>query len=147
MMLGAFAFESLGFGYQDVGRRTETPWADIPVSATLNKQQWTGPTSDEITIKGVLFPKEFGGLAELEGIRSAQMAGAPMMFVSGDAGEGVIHGTFTVQSISEDRSLHDARGTPVKNAYQITLKRYDDAMAGMGGSNPFARISNILWGS
>jgi phage protein U len=142
MMLGAFAFESLGFGYQDVGRKVDTPWADIPVAATLNQQQWTGPTSDEVTIKGVLFPVEFGGQSSLNGLIAAQNAGTPLMFVSGDAGEGIIRGMFTIQSISEDRSFHDQRGRPLKNAYQITLKRYGAASA---GGSLMGSLGNLLW--
>ncbi len=44
MMLGAFAFDALGFGYKGVGRRVQTPWADIAVAQGLNQQQWAGPT-------------------------------------------------------------------------------------------------------
>lgn len=141
MILGAFAFEALGFGYQDVSRKVETPWADIPVSAVLNQQQWTGPTSDEVVIKGVLFPIELGGQDSLDGLIAAQMAGEPMMFVSGDATQGVIRGMFTIQSISEDRSYHDRRGEPRRNAYQITLKRYGDGLSSVAGGI----LSGLLW--
>jgi uncharacterized protein len=55
MMLGPFPVEALGFGYQSVQRRVQTPWADIAVAQDLNQQQWTGPTSEEVTIRRVLF--------------------------------------------------------------------------------------------
>nr|WP_234913889.1 phage tail protein [Rhizobium rhizogenes]QCO89356.1 phage P2 GpU family protein [Rhizobium rhizogenes] len=61
MMLGGYAFEALGFGYQNIKRKVNTPWVEISVGQALNPQQWTGPTSDEVTIQGVLFPEEFGG--------------------------------------------------------------------------------------
>nr|WP_246230920.1 phage tail protein [Rhizobium oryzihabitans] len=61
MMLGGFAFEGLGFGYQGVKRKVNTPWVEIPVGQTLNQQQWTGPTSDEVTISGFFSPKNSAG--------------------------------------------------------------------------------------
>lgn len=142
MMLGAFAFQARdNLGYEGVGHRVQTPWADIAVAQTLNQQQWTGPTSEEITIKGVLFPLEYGGQSSLDGIIAAALSGMPMMLVSGDDFEGVIHGTYTVQSVDEDRSYHTAAGTPRKNAYSITLKRYGQPT---GGSGLFAPILNLF---
>lgn len=129
MMLGPFAFEVLGFGYEDVQRRTSTPWVDIQVAQSLNQQQWTGPTSEEVTIKGVLFTHEFGGQAQLDGIISAANAGEPLMFVSGDTAEGRIHGIFTIQSVDEDRSFHDAAGEARRNSYSLKLKRYSSSGA------------------
>ncbi|WP_234186402.1 phage tail protein [Shinella sp. NM-101] len=127
MMLGSFGFEALGFGYDGVQRRLQTPWADVAVAQDFNQQQWTGPTSDEVIIKGVLFPVELGGQESLDGIAAAASAGVPMMLVSGSEAAGIIHGMFTVQSVDEDRSFHTARGTPMRNAYSINLKRYSGA--------------------
>lgn len=138
MMLGPFAFEALGFGYQDIQRVTNTKWVDVPVAQTLNKQQWTGPTSEDVTIKGVIFPLEFGGQSQLDGIISAANSGQAMIFVSGDVNEGRIHGTFTVQSVNEDRSYHDASGDARKNSYNIKLKRYGSGAEVAG--NPITTI-------
>lgn len=126
MMLGDFAFEALGFGYQGIKRKVNTPWVETPVGQRLNPLQWTGPTSDEVTISGVLFPEEFGGLSQLDGLTQAALAGEELMLVSGDAAEGVIGGLFTIQSIEEDRSYIDRRGQPRKDVYTISLKRADD---------------------
>ncbi|WHA40907.1 phage tail protein [Agrobacterium larrymoorei] len=128
MMLGGFAFEALGFGYQGIKRTLNTSWAEVAVGQTLNPQQWTGPTSDEITISGVIFTEEFGGQSQLDGIAAASLAGTPMMLVSGNAAEGVIQGTFTVQGIDEDRSYHNTRGVAARNAYTIKLKRQPDTL-------------------
>ncbi|MBN9056115.1 MAG: phage tail protein [Rhizobiales bacterium] len=127
MMLGSFGFEALGFGYDGVQRRLQTPWADVAVAQDFNQQQWTGPTAEEVVIKGVLFPVELGGQDSLDGVIAAASAGMPMMLVSGSEAAGIIHGVFTVQSVDEDRSFHTARGMPMRNAYSITLKRYSGA--------------------
>lgn len=138
MMLGPFPFEAAGFGYTDVQRRLQTPWAEIAVAQDFNQQQWTGPTSEDVTIRGVLFPAEFP--ASLAGLSAAARSGTPMMLVSGDALAGIIHGMFTVQSIDEDRSHHDALGRPWRNAYTLVLKRYGGAAAGL----PVAVFSGLL---
>jgi phage protein U len=139
MTLGPFAFEAIGFGYDAVARRVQTPWAEVAVAQTLNQQQWTGPTSDEIVIRGVLFPVEFGGQSSLDGLIGSALAGSPLMLVSGNDIQGVIHGTYTVQSVEEDRGFHDAKGAPRRNAYSISLKRY-----GQGGASVAADLIPIL---
>ncbi len=121
MALGGFAFEALGFGYQDVGRNLSTPWAKQAVAQQLDGLQWVGPSEDEIEIKGVLFPEEFGWMASLEGLRQAALKGVALMMVSLG---GVIFGYHTIQAISEDRSYHDAFGRPRRDAYRIKLLRY-----------------------
>lgn len=127
MMLGDYAFEALGFSYQNIKRKVNTPWVEIPVGQVLNKQQWTGPASDEVTIGGVLFPLEFGGQTQLDGLIEAALSGAELMLVTGDAGRGDIRGTFTIQGVEEDKTYIDRRGEAGKNAYTISLKRKANA--------------------
>ena len=134
MMLGGFAFEALGFGYQGVKRKVNTPWVEIPVGQTLNPQQWTGPTSDEVTLTGVLFPEEFGGQSQLDGLIAAQLAGVEMMLVTGSAMQGDIKGVFTVQSVEEDKTYINSRGEAGRNAYVVALKRArSDTSPSVGG--------------
>lgn len=131
MMLGRFAFEVMGFGFDGLSRQVDTGWASIEVAQAMDAQQWVGPKSDEVTIKGVLFPAELGGQESLNGLMAAALAGEKQMFVSGTAAAGLIHGYFTIQSISEDRSYIDRFGTPRRNAYSISLKRYGGGQASM----------------
>lgn len=126
MMLGDFAFESLGFGFDNTTKKTNTPWVDVAVAQSRNKQQWTGPTSEDVVIKGVLFPEELGGQNQLDGIVKQANTGVVMMLVSGDTGNGVIHGEYTVQSVDEDGTFHTAAAAPRRNAYSINLKKYGD---------------------
>jgi uncharacterized protein len=76
-----------------------------------------------VTISGVLFPEEFGGQTQLDGIIAAALAGTKMMLVTGDAAQGDIRGVFTVQSIEEDKSYINRKGEAGRNAYSIMLKR------------------------
>ncbi len=127
MALGPLAFRALGFSFQDVSRELDTSWAEIEVVDRLNALQWTGPKSDDVTISGVLFPEEFGGLETLEGLRRAALAGRPLMLVT-VAGD--VRGSHVIQSISEDRSLHTRTALPRRNAYRLSLTRYTAGAAG-----------------
>jgi phage protein U len=130
MSLGPYAFEALGFSYTDVSRSLETPWQGIAVAGGFDTLQWTGPKTDSVTIKGVLFPVELGGAAGLEGIRKAAIAGKPLMLVSLG---GKIYGNHVVEKVSEDRGYHDRYGTPRQNSYSIDLKFDPGAPAGSFG--------------
>lgn len=132
--LGPFAFEAHGFGLTDISRSTNTSWASIQVAGGMGQLQWTGGDSDSLTIKGVLFPHEFGGLESLAGIRAAAESGTPLMFVNF---AGQIFGLHVIESISEDRTLLDRDGRPLRNAYSLSLKRYQ------GGFN-FNPISALI---
>lgn len=140
MTLGPFAFEGIGFGFDGLTRKIDTSWSEIEVAQRMNAQQWLGPTNEEVTIKGVLFPAQYGGLGSLNGIMEMAKAGEPMILVSGFSGMGTIHGFFTVQSVDEDRSYIDARGVPRKDAYSITLKRYEGRAPGLSAINSFLRL-------
>lgn len=131
-MLGPFPFQSLGLTYQGVQRKVETPWANVAGAQDLNQQQWTGPTAEGVTIRGILFPAEWA--ASLTGLIGAANSGTPMFLGSGDAASGTIHGMFTVQSIDEDRSFIDASGRAWRNAYTLSLKRYWRSTAAGGGT-------------
>ncbi|MFT0892963.1 phage tail protein [Pseudochelatococcus sp. G4_1912] len=124
MSLGPYAFEAHGFGYTDVTRNLDTSWASIEVVDRFEALQWTGPKSEGMSIRGVLFPHEFGGDASLEGLRAAAISGEPLMLVSLDGG---IFGMQVINGISEDRAFMDHLGRPRKNAWSIDLRRYEEA--------------------
>ncbi|MEW6258114.1 MAG: phage tail protein [Pseudomonadota bacterium] len=124
--LGGFVFTAMGFGYQDIERRHSAPWASLEVVGRPEALQWLGPKSDEITISGVLFPAEFGGLGTLEGLHRAMDGGLPLMFVSR---AGRIYGRHVLEEISENRTYHLVDGLPMRLGYSLSLRRHD---AGVG---------------
>jgi len=87
----------------------------------------------------VLFPAEFGPACPAWLVLPT--TGTPMILVSGDGDEGLVHGMLTVQSSDEDRSFHDAAGRAWRNAYSIKLGRYGQS-ASSGGM--LGVISNML---
>lgn len=137
MALGPFMFHSLAFGYNGIRRDLTTQWADIATVGGLNRMQWTGGDDDVVTIEGVIFPHEFGGLAVLDGIRGAAVAGTvlPLITLGGN-----VYGMHVIEGVSEDQSYHDGLGQPRKDVFRLRLKRYT------GGSFSPISIVQTLFG-
>lgn len=121
MALGPFMFHSLRFGYDGLRRDLSTRWADIATVGGLNRLQWTGGDDDTVSIEGVIFPEEFGGLGVLEGVRGAAQSGAvlPLITLAGN-----VYGLHVVEGVSEDQAFHDRLGRPRKDVFRLRLKRY-----------------------
>lgn len=121
MALGRHTFTALGFGYGRVDREIATPWDAQAVAGRIEALQFSGPASETVTVRGVLFPQEFGGLDTLDALRSAALAGERLMLVTL---EGRILGFHVIEQISEDRSHHTATALPRRLAYTLRLRRY-----------------------
>jgi phage protein U len=120
MALGPFPFQSHGFGHNALGYELNTPWAELETIGRLNALQWTGPTSEVVTIQGVLFPEKFGGEGTLAGLRMAAKNGVPLMLVTR---AGRVYGLQSIQSIKVDESFHDRGGSANRVAYTIEIKK------------------------
>lgn len=121
LALGPFQFQGHGFGFDGLKRNLDASWATVPVAMRFEALHWVGPKSDSVTIKGALFPHEFGGMGSLNGIASAATSGVPLMLASAN---GDIAGLFVIEGVTEDWTYIDANGLPGKDAYEIKLKRY-----------------------
>jgi uncharacterized protein len=129
MALGSFVFRALGFAFESQGRELSSPWAEIDVCGDFDALQWMGAKSDSFSIRGAIFDEAFGGQASLDGIRSAGIAGKPLMLVTR---AGQVHGLHVVYGVSEDRTTINAAGQARANGYQIELRRYAGG-GGLGG--------------
>lgn len=137
MALGPYQFEAIGFGFNEISGSLETPWTEVEVAMRMEALHWVGPKKQTETIKGALFPAEFGGQSSLDGLKAAAKRGQVLTLATRDGG---IHGRYVIQGIEEDRTSVNANGTPRKNAYQIKLQLKDDA----GGANLFAGLAGAI---
>ena len=126
MALGPFMFRAHGFGYSQLGRKLDTTWAELETAGRLNALQWTGPKSEMVTVKGVLFPQEYGGLKTLEGVRLAARNGLPLMMVSLG---GLVFGMHAVQGVEDEQEFHNRRGVPGRASYQIQVRRMGSGLS------------------
>ncbi|MDQ0510872.1 phage tail protein [Ancylobacter amanitiformis] len=137
MALGPFMFESLSFGFNGLKRDLDVQWASNQVLGSLDLLQWMGGSGDAVTIEGVIFPEEFGGLGTMEGLRAMSIGGAVLPLVSL---AGNVYGLHVVTSVGEDQSYHDRYGMPRMNVFRIGLRRF------AGGSFSPVSIAGALFG-
>ena len=131
MSLGGIAFQAMGFGYTDLSRNLATPHAALEVANAFEVLQWTGPKSEDITIKGAVFPEAWGGMDSLEALRARAKAGRVMTLATAD---GTIRGSYVIEGIDDEHTVIDARGTPRKASYTIKLKHRGRGQASFGVS-------------
>ena len=120
LILGAFAFEALGFSFIDLQTGVETPWAENQIAGGWDNLQWLGPGKATASIRGVLFPEHLGGEQNLSGTAALQAAGVPMPLISLG---GQAFGLFVVERLSEDQSVFSGRGVARMNKYSISLRK------------------------
>lgn len=130
LSLGDYAFVSLGFSFNEMGFDLQTPSADVEVAGRMDALHWCGPKSEQRTIKGVLFPAEFGGEDSLQGLAAAAKRGEVMPLVTGG---GDILGNYRVISITHEQTAITARGGARKLSYTITVRRIEGDAGGLGG--------------
>ncbi|WP_178352710.1 phage tail protein [Loktanella atrilutea] len=137
MALGLFQFEALGFGFNDRSKSQKTSWAKIPVAGGMDRMQWTGGDSQTETIGGVVF-SHFGGQLSLEGIKAAAANGLQLPLVDATGNLFNVFGMYVVEDISEQQNVFDGQGAPLRNAYSISLTKYQ------GGLSPVSALSAVV---
>lgn len=132
MALGPFQFRADGVGFQKIDRDIDAGWATVPVVNALDALQALGPKHEKVRIRGVVFPHEWGGLEILAGLRAFALAQQPQFLITMN---GDLLGLFAIMKVGEDQSLHDALGTPRRDAYTISLTRYQGSLSSaLGGA-------------
>lgn len=131
MALGEHMFRALGFAFQGQQIDVQTPWAELAVADGLDSLQWMGPKSETVTIKGVLFPEEWGGLDTLDAVKKDAKSGKELELVTG---AGLVKGLHVIFAVREDRSFVAADGSPRRDAYEIVLRRIEKRSGAAGGS-------------
>lgn len=121
MKLGAFTFSIRTAAYQDFSRKTEQRWPSQERFGQLPARQFTGPGDDSITLNGVIFGDYRGGTGQLDSLRLLASTGQPQILITG---RGAILGRWVIESVEEKQSIFAAYGTPRKQEFTLTLKRF-----------------------
>src|SRR5262245_44427786 len=75
--------------------------ADFAEKAVMGRRpplEFVGEGPDNRTVKGKLFPKKFGGLADLSALHEQRLSGKPQPFMLGD---GTAQGWYVIESVRE----------------------------------------------
>src|SRR6185437_2050497 len=124
LMLGGFKFSLNTAVFQEMRRLTSWRWPAQERMGLLDALQNTGPGEDTITLPGVIYPDFKGGSGQLDDLRAIGAGKKPVRLI---AAGGRILGLWVIQSVEEVGSNFKADGTPRKQEFTVTIKKYSDA--------------------
>lgn len=127
LQLGSFQFGVSTAAYQELKRSTEWRWPAQDQFGRLPALQFVGPSSDTITLPGVIYPEYRGGLGLLDALRALADAGEPQMMIDG---RGNILGKWVIERVEEGQQVFADGGVPRKMEFTLGLRRIqDDSLA------------------
>lgn len=86
----------------------------------LGVPKMRGPSSDDMTFRGVIFPGISGTLRSVQRVRDAADKGESNILTDG---EGEVYGNWLVESVNERQSALQAGGKPRRIEYEIAFVR------------------------
>jgi phage protein U len=120
MIIGQHLFQAVGLNGQEIETTTEANWVDVPRFGMVDGAQMHGFSRPEMSIRGVLFPDQLGGLPDYEALKASQGLGRPLPLLRMGRGfVGFFLGQVTIESISDLESYGGK-----KIAFTIELKGY-----------------------
>lgn len=128
MQLGFLQFSIDRAAYQELSRSTEYRWAAQQRVGAADALQFTGPGSDEIDLRGVIYPEYKGGLGQLDAMRRQASIGFPLPLI---LGTGRVLGLWVVTGVQEGQRVFARGGAPRRQDFSIRLRRYDGGLRGL----------------
>lgn len=133
MAWGPFRFTVPNYSVETIRRTLQSraePQAVIGAAPLLHR---TGPGNEEIVLESTFHPRHFNGrgLQQLQGVRQAVNAQAPLQLVHINSAGHNIFGQWLATSINNEETLFDTAGTPQTVTVTLNLTRYDQSNARM----------------
>ena len=130
--LGPFIFQAAsGLNHQRLRRVASARWQPQNRVGRAPALQFSGPGTEKVNLRGVIYPHYTGGLGQLEGMRMQCKLGLPHMFVSG---LGFVFGLWVITRVSDTQEFFDASGSPRKVEFNIGLAAYGPDGLGILGA-------------
>ena len=123
MALGSYRFSLDSAAWQELRRSTAYRWQALARLQRLPAQQFLGPGSETLDLKGVIYPHYRGGFKQLDAMRAQAGKGEPLLLVDG---LGFIWGQWVVLQVDETQSVLLTNGQPRKLEFQLRLARYGE---------------------
>lgn len=122
LALGPHIFSIAPLSYQRLETTVEAKWPAISRFGTAPGRQFTGLGEDPITISGLMFPHELGGLAELDALRASVRAAKPVLMVGwAGATAARVLGEVVLLKVTDTAERIDRQGQPRKVSYDIEV--------------------------
>lgn len=120
MALGGHVFRVVGLNGQEIETTTEAVWAEFSRWGMIDGAQFHGQKRPSMSVRGVLFPDQIGGLADYEAIRASQSTGKVLPLLRmGRSFTAAVLGTVTIERVT-DLEFYGGK----KIAFTIELKGY-----------------------
>jgi uncharacterized protein len=124
LMLGGFKFSLNTAVFQEMQRSTAWRWAAQERVGQYDALQFTGPADDTINLPGIVYPDFRGGDRQIESLRQIASGGKPVRLI---AASGEILGLWVIDSISETASSFKPDGSPRRQEFNVSLRKFGDA--------------------
>lgn len=125
MRLGVYRFSIATAAYQELTRSTSYRWARQERIGVNDALQFTGLGPETIDLRGVVFGAFAGGTGQLDRMRLQASIGIPLPLITGT---GRVLGLWCVERITEAQSVFVAQGAPLRQAFDLSLARYDGGL-------------------
>ncbi len=121
MALGGYRFSLTSAAYQELRRTNAYRWQAQERLQRLPAQQFVGPGSETLDLKGTIYPHYRGGMIQLDLMRTQAGLGEPLILVDG---LGFIWGQWVILQVDETQTVMLTNGLPRKLEFQLRLTRY-----------------------
>lgn len=133
LKIGPHSFAILPMSYQTLATKTGIHLPAIARFGNDDVRQVTGRPSPEISIDGLLFPKELGGKDEYDAMRVTQARGQAVMMVGLSASVGRSFGRVLIEGISDTQEEIDVDGAGKMVKFSITIAGIPGSLGTPGG--------------
>lgn len=123
MALGGYRFSLNSAAYQELGRSNAYRWQAQERLQRLPAQQFVGPGSETLDLKGTIYPHYQGGMKQIDLMRVQAGRGEPLLLLDG---LGFIWGQWVILQVDETQAVMLTNGQPRKLEFQLRLARYGE---------------------
>lgn len=131
LMIGPALFEIAPLSLQKFSLSRKYPFASHDVMGAEPVLEDMGPENASITVEGCLKPEHFGGLGELEALKTARDAAIPLPVVRGDF---TPLGFFVIEEVEEKHETINEFGIGREIEVEVKLKSCASPGIGMAAS-------------
>lgn len=109
MTIGSFPFMLDTAPYRTQQRSSTYRWKELGRIGRKPVQQYVGPGSDRMTLRGEILSHWRGGWDQLDAMRAAAAGGSPLIMIEGHSGR--VLGAWVITKIDENGSEFAADGS------------------------------------
>lgn len=124
LMLGGFKFSLNTAVFNQMQRSTAWQWPSQARIGQYGALQYTGPGEDTLVLPGVVFSDFRGGSYQVDALRQLAAMGQPLPLLNA---YGKVLGRWVIEKIDETASEFHADGTPRRQEFSVSLRRFDNA--------------------